>query len=125
MLQLESALVQWLELSSTYLPRFQTGRIRKGVWDHVVEGLTVQMGTAMTGGRALAQDWQLMGRDPQTLLGPSWLPCGWGWAPLGAPPSFASLAVALSPRFLCPPVWFTLLEGVFGSVSTLVIKDHV
>lgn len=70
MLQLESALVQWLELSSTHLPRFQTGRVRKGVWDQVVESLTVQMGTAMTGGRALAQDWQLMGRDLQTLLGP-------------------------------------------------------
>lgn len=64
MLQLESALVQWMELSSTHLPRLQTGRIRKGVWDHIVEGLTVQMGTAMTGGRELARDRQLMGRDP-------------------------------------------------------------
>ena len=79
MLQLESAFVQWLELSSTHLARFQTGRIRKGVWDHIVEGLTVQMGTAMTGGRVLAQDWQLMGRPTGTsgpLLASLWLGLG-------------------------------------------------
>lgn len=68
--------------------------------------------------------------------GSSWAEiCRHFWAPLdfpvavvglpsGPPPSFASLAVALSPRFLCLPVWFTLLEGVFGGLSTLVIKDH-
>ena len=64
MLCFVSALVQWVELSSTHLSKFQTVRGGRGVWDHLVEGLTLQMGTPMTGGEELAQDLQLVGRDP-------------------------------------------------------------
>lgn len=53
----------------------------------------------MTGGGELAQDLQLVGRDPQKLPGLSWLLCGWDWAPQWPLPALARLAVALFPDF--------------------------
>ena len=57
--------------------------------------------------------------------GPSWLPCDWGWTPRGAPTFLYKSGSVSLPRFLCLLVWFTPLEGVLGSLSTLIIKDHV
>jgi hypothetical protein len=65
------ALVQWVGLSSRTLCRFQTVKDGRGIWDHLVEGPTLRMGTPMprrgsTCSGLAACEWR--------LLASSWLP---------------------------------------------------